>query len=87
MEKIVYSKCGMRCDLCLIYRQNVDKTWSDHEGQLRTSVASSSASAARGHVGGDVGDVDPDADGRVVDPLGRDRVVEVLGAVGVLQWR
>ncbi|HPX27416.1 MAG TPA: DUF3795 domain-containing protein [Treponemataceae bacterium] len=25
MEKIVYSKCGMRCDLCLIYRQNVDK--------------------------------------------------------------
>ncbi len=24
MEKI-FSKCGMRCDLCLIYRPNVEK--------------------------------------------------------------
>lgn len=25
MDKVVYSKCGMRCDLCLIYRPNVEK--------------------------------------------------------------
>ena len=25
MNKKVFSKCGMRCDLCLIYRPNVEK--------------------------------------------------------------
>lgn len=25
MEKAIYSKCGMRCDLCLIYRPNVER--------------------------------------------------------------
>ena len=25
IEKKVFSKCGMRCDLCLIYRPNVEK--------------------------------------------------------------
>lgn len=25
MEKAVFSRCGMRCDLCLIYRQNVER--------------------------------------------------------------
>ena len=25
MEKAVFSKCGMRCDLCLIYRPNVER--------------------------------------------------------------
>ncbi len=25
MKKIVYSRCGIRCDLCLIYRPNVEK--------------------------------------------------------------
>lgn len=25
MEKKVFSKCGMRCDLCLIYRPNTEK--------------------------------------------------------------
>ena len=25
MENIVFSKCGMRCDLCLIFRPNVEK--------------------------------------------------------------
>lgn len=25
MTGIIYSKCGMRCDLCLIYRPNVEK--------------------------------------------------------------
>ena len=24
MKKEVYSKCGMRCDLCLLYRPNVE---------------------------------------------------------------
>ena len=25
MDKKIFSKCGMRCDLCLIYRPNVEK--------------------------------------------------------------
>lgn len=25
MNKTIFSKCGMRCDLCLIYRPNVEK--------------------------------------------------------------
>ena len=25
MEQKIFSRCGMRCDLCLIYRPNVEK--------------------------------------------------------------
>lgn len=25
MRNMIFSKCGMRCDLCLIYRPNVEK--------------------------------------------------------------
>ena len=37
---MVLSKCGMRCDLCLVYRPNVEKEdrRAEAEDRCRTSV-------------------------------------------------